>query len=1042
MWPKEPRQHLLLKLVCVRHAAAPQALLGEASAHRATPANNPFCMTFAADARSLLQCLFMNKSFLKGVYEWEPAAVGGAAAAPTNDATAHMKTLQRVFGRMQASARRFCDPKEFAEQLGVGAQQQDAQEFNSLLMSMLDNLLKLSDKDELKNHVPNLFRGKASYVTTCQNCKTESRRTNDFYELELPIESAMRKRAHDSVEECLRTYSSTVETLEGDNQYFCDRCNAKHDAQRSVVVDETPAYLTLQLMRFSYDRAKCAKTKVKHSVHCTPTLALAADKFKLVAVMYHKGTGASGGHYTAEIKCPPSLSSCKEEWWKFDDETVTHIGAAGSQKPADQTAQAALGAATPQSVDLTGCDSDQEVETDEQERTPAGSHKTPSKKGKGKKSAVSAKQAVPQTPENKTSGSANAYMLIYQKCKRGASTLETLGESTGAATVNAALPAWLEAEIEAENMAFQLQLDQERDQTQRLREAIASRKRSHAAFVGTSESHVEDFGKDSEHWLRTDWLRHWVTGEHRQADAAGASSTHDLTAEDNTPSADVAAPTLFSTTPDTLGNLCQHKKLDPRRVASGDFKRVPLDRFKQMHQEMRKEFGWPERYEIVHTCDDCEEAFKQESTEQNAERAQWTELLSDIDKSQQDGRGSTCGQFCLSKGWLKELRKRVSGNKPRVRGTLFDSFAVQGEAGAAGSLKLVNNDIKCECAKDREMEGEKARLVPDSKRQYHFVPEEVWRAIVDRFPEACELRLDDECALCKAKKDETQSAKSERVQTRDGAIAQLAELHKRPTSKHSSRWYPPTHTDVLSDRRLVGEFYVLPADWLAKWRALMRTSDEITLSLPPMPRCECGGSLPAPSLLAALNAVGQAQAADMDGKVDDVELVAKEDWDTLAKTCAGDTGAEQRPCLLIVRSPGSDGWECEPKACPGCIQKREKELEEKNRKFENCPVRVHVLKAKVRCARSPPLVPICSRPHAPYKPPPRPCCWSRAGRCPRDQRCCPARSVPASPEAHDTKQRSSPDGVAVLHRYRDVRQAEGPPACRLPRLLRSLALHA
>ena len=49
----------------------------------------------------------------------------------------------------------------------------------------------------------------------------------------------------------------TAEILEGDNQYFCDNCNAKRDASRQLLVKDLPPILCLSLQRFVFDMKVC-----------------------------------------------------------------------------------------------------------------------------------------------------------------------------------------------------------------------------------------------------------------------------------------------------------------------------------------------------------------------------------------------------------------------------------------------------------------------------------------------------------------------------------------------------------------------------------------------------------------------------------------------------------------------------------------------------------------------------------------------------------------------------------------------------------------
>lgn len=47
--------------------------------------------------------------------------------------------------------------------------------------------------------------------------------------------------------------------LVGDNQYFCDLCAAKSDADRRMRLRSLPPYLCLALQRFTYDHQVSAQ---------------------------------------------------------------------------------------------------------------------------------------------------------------------------------------------------------------------------------------------------------------------------------------------------------------------------------------------------------------------------------------------------------------------------------------------------------------------------------------------------------------------------------------------------------------------------------------------------------------------------------------------------------------------------------------------------------------------------------------------------------------------------------------------------------------
>jgi ubiquitin C-terminal hydrolase len=72
------------------------------------------------------------------------------------------------------------------------------------------------------------------------------------------------------VSQCLQHYLQG-EPLTGDNQYYCDTCNAKRDAQREQQLCSVPPILTLQLVRFEYDFAEGRRRKIRAGIHVSTT---------------------------------------------------------------------------------------------------------------------------------------------------------------------------------------------------------------------------------------------------------------------------------------------------------------------------------------------------------------------------------------------------------------------------------------------------------------------------------------------------------------------------------------------------------------------------------------------------------------------------------------------------------------------------------------------------------------------------------------------------------------------------------------------------
>lgn len=109
-------------------------------------------------ANSILQCLYMNKSFREGIFSVEPDVL---RQNPVLD------QLTRLFAQLHASRMAFIDSSPFVKTLELdNGVQQDSHEFLTLLLSLLERCLSHSRVSKARTIVQDLFRGRVSHVTT------------------------------------------------------------------------------------------------------------------------------------------------------------------------------------------------------------------------------------------------------------------------------------------------------------------------------------------------------------------------------------------------------------------------------------------------------------------------------------------------------------------------------------------------------------------------------------------------------------------------------------------------------------------------------------------------------------------------------------------------------------------------------------------------------------------------------------------------------------------------------------------------------------
>uniref|UniRef100_UPI0037E9C451 uncharacterized protein n=1 Tax=Semicossyphus pulcher TaxID=241346 RepID=UPI0037E9C451 len=104
----------------------------------------------------------------------------------------------------------------------------------------------------------------------------------------------------------------------GENQMYCEQCDAKCDATFECVVKHHPEVLMLLLKRFDLDYYSMTYFKINRSVRVPSTLQVSENQtYELYAYVEHVGD-LRNGHYTATIK-----SQEDDRWYNFNDSSVT-----------------------------------------------------------------------------------------------------------------------------------------------------------------------------------------------------------------------------------------------------------------------------------------------------------------------------------------------------------------------------------------------------------------------------------------------------------------------------------------------------------------------------------------------------------------------------------------------------------------------------------------------------------------------------------------------------------------------------------------------
>uniref|UniRef100_A0A3B5LMN2 Ubiquitin carboxyl-terminal hydrolase 48 n=1 Tax=Xiphophorus couchianus TaxID=32473 RepID=A0A3B5LMN2_9TELE len=266
---------------------------------------------------TFLQVWFHNLELRKSLYQCQNSRAQEHNIDSDYEPQSICEHLQYLFALLQNSNRKYIDPSGLVKALGLDTgQQQDAQEFSNLFLSLLEETLSKEKNPNLQNLIQQQFCGQFFYVTICNQCGRSSTLPSRFYELELNIQG------HKNLTECITEFLKE-EKLDGENRYFCENCQSKQNATRRIRLHSLPPTLNLQLMRFVFDRQTGLKKKLNTFINfpeqldMEPFLEQKLGIYELSAVLIHRGISAYSGHYIAHVK-----DALTGDWYKFNDEEI------------------------------------------------------------------------------------------------------------------------------------------------------------------------------------------------------------------------------------------------------------------------------------------------------------------------------------------------------------------------------------------------------------------------------------------------------------------------------------------------------------------------------------------------------------------------------------------------------------------------------------------------------------------------------------------------------------------------------------------------
>lgn len=207
---------------------------------------------------SLLQALYMTPEFRNALYNWESDGSGESKSI--------LFQLQKLFVNLQTSNKLAVETTDLTKSFGWDSteawQQHDIQELCRVMFDALEQKFKDTKQADLINI---LYEGKMIDYVKCLECETEKSREDTFLDIPLPVRPFGSTVAYESVEEALKAFVQP-ETLDDNNQYFCEKCNKKCDAHKGLKFKKFPYVLTLHLKRFDFDYQTLHRIKLNDKV--------------------------------------------------------------------------------------------------------------------------------------------------------------------------------------------------------------------------------------------------------------------------------------------------------------------------------------------------------------------------------------------------------------------------------------------------------------------------------------------------------------------------------------------------------------------------------------------------------------------------------------------------------------------------------------------------------------------------------------------------------------------------------------------------------
>ena len=261
---------------------------------------------------SFLQSMFMTPEFRSSVLKFN---YNYNTYGPKKDCIPFQ--IQKLFARLQLKLRSAEETNDLITSFGwTQAQASEQNDIQELYHVLFDAISYTNEK-----YINDLFQSILSTNIKCKECNNISSHNELYIDFSLPIKKG--KLVINSLEKSFECFFG-IEELIKDNQYKCEKCNKKVDAEKYFEIKSLPKILLIALNRFEYDYNKGLKKKINTPISIPDKITKIGNldnlNYDLYGIIIHSGSAMSG-HYFSLIK----NFEKEKKWYKFDDRCIFEI---------------------------------------------------------------------------------------------------------------------------------------------------------------------------------------------------------------------------------------------------------------------------------------------------------------------------------------------------------------------------------------------------------------------------------------------------------------------------------------------------------------------------------------------------------------------------------------------------------------------------------------------------------------------------------------------------------------------------------------------